>query len=88
MFTGAASHLHFARLALWEFQEKNGRLPKLHDEAEADQVVAIAEEILKKHKEIADAITVEELDKAVVKNYALYATTGMTNLTLVTYFGN
>ncbi len=44
-FTDFNNQLHFARLAIWEFQEKNGALPKLHDESDAKKCVGIAEDV-------------------------------------------
>eukprot|EP01126_Amoeba_proteus_P044059 TRINITY_DN4877_c0_g1_i8.p1 TRINITY_DN4877_c0_g1~~TRINITY_DN4877_c0_g1_i8.p1 ORF type:complete len:871 (+),score=213.01 TRINITY_DN4877_c0_g1_i8:852-3464(+) len=71
---GRSSHLHFARLALWEFQEKNmGQLPKLHNQQDADAVVALAEEKVKQFAGQEGAIGVEGLDKDLVRKVSLYA---------------
>jgi len=81
MFTGRGAQLHFARLALWEFQKRNGSLPKLHDNADAEAVLAIAKEILEKNKQVEGALTVDEIDQDVIKNTALYAVAELPGLT-------
>jgi ubiquitin-activating enzyme E1 len=39
---GKANHLHFARLALWQFQEKHNRFPELHHDGDAEEMYVIA----------------------------------------------
>jgi len=65
--------LHFALLALWEFQAEHGRLPALHNVAEAEACADIAQRILARHKESGDSLVVEEIDRVVVIKTALYA---------------
>jgi hypothetical protein len=51
---GTGNQLHFAFLAMLEFQARKGDLPKLHDAADAQEMVAIANEILAKHKALEE----------------------------------
>eukprot|EP01125_Pyxidicula_operculata_P003291 TRINITY_DN1387_c1_g1_i1.p1 TRINITY_DN1387_c1_g1~~TRINITY_DN1387_c1_g1_i1.p1 ORF type:complete len:1128 (-),score=342.35 TRINITY_DN1387_c1_g1_i1:272-3655(-) len=81
LFGGRGGQLHFARLALWQFQKKHGHLPELHSEKDADELVVIAKEILENHKKVPEAFTVEEIDANVVKKYSLYARTELPGLT-------
>jgi ubiquitin-activating enzyme E1 len=70
------AHLHFAYLALWEYQANhNGALPPLHDHEAAEECVKLAQAILEEHrsKEDDDVLTVEEIDQEVVRKTALYA---------------
>jgi len=72
---GREISLHFARLAIWKFQEDKGRLPGLHDEKDADAVVSIAKEILAKHQKLVEEgkqAVVGELDESVIRKVALY----------------
>jgi ubiquitin-activating enzyme E1 len=77
---GGGNQLHFARLALWEFQERHGgQLPRLHSREDADLCVAIAKEINARHKALAEgpektpAIFVDEIEEDTVRNFALYS---------------
>eukprot|EP01083_Nonionella_stella_P308460 1088245_1 len=85
---GRAEQLHFALLALWEFEKRNGALPRLHSEEDAEQCVAIAKEILVSHlaqPEDAAVLKVEEIDTMVVRQRALYARVELMGFTA--YFG-
>lgn len=44
------SQLHFAYLAMLEFQDRKGHLPQLHHQGDAKEILAIAQEILTAHK--------------------------------------
>lgn len=77
---GRAEQLHFAFLALWEFHKANGRFPELRNEAEATEVVRLANEINNRHKKLNEdangdvvALALDELDEDVVKKVALHA---------------
>jgi ubiquitin-activating enzyme E1 len=75
---GRAEQLHFAFMGLMEFEAKNGRLPTVGDEAEADQVVKFAQEHNAKmmacnKKEDGSAFAMEELDTTVIKLCAIHA---------------
>jgi molybdopterin/thiamine biosynthesis adenylyltransferase len=59
--------LHVAQLALWEFEQRNGRLPAPNDEAEAAAVVDIAKELSGRMRdcvppEFADALCAKTID--------------------------
>jgi ubiquitin-activating enzyme E1 len=71
----AGNQLHVARLALWRFQSKRGALPKIHDAADAQEVVDLAKLILDEHRKLPpySAIVLDDLDEQAVRNYALYA---------------
>lgn len=78
MFGGkgpTGSYLHFAYLAVLEFLERKNELPRLHNKADADEVVAIAKEILAAHKAKPEgtALVVDEINEKIVRNFALYA---------------
>ncbi|CEO94323.1 hypothetical protein PBRA_000108 [Plasmodiophora brassicae] len=70
------AQLHFARLALWRFQSLHGgQLPDIHNVAHADECISLATRILEEHKGLSDgaALVIDEIDKNVVKQSALYA---------------
>eukprot|EP01123_Difflugia_compressa_P008744 TRINITY_DN268_c0_g1_i2.p1 TRINITY_DN268_c0_g1~~TRINITY_DN268_c0_g1_i2.p1 ORF type:complete len:1096 (+),score=241.98 TRINITY_DN268_c0_g1_i2:155-3442(+) len=81
MYMGRGVQLHFARLALWEFDKHNNRLPKLHDKDDAEKLVEYARQIVDAHKEIESAIKNEKLDETLVRNVALYARTELCGIT-------
>lgn len=55
---GKANHLHFARLALWEFQRIHNRLPELHSDADADEMYTIANGLKEKQQALEDGLKV------------------------------
>jgi ubiquitin-activating enzyme E1 len=73
----AGNQLHFARLALWEFQAKHGALPDLHSQAHADECVELAKGLLAEHRAQQEkggaALVVDELCEKTVRRMALYA---------------
>lgn len=71
---GRDAALHLARLAIWKFNESKGRFPALHSEADADEVVKIAESINAENAKLkqGEALVVEGLDLNVVRQIALY----------------
>ena len=73
-----AEQLHISFNALLEFVEKhNGELPKLNNEDEAKELVALAAAIVeatnKSEVEIEDVIKLEKIDEEVVTNVARFA---------------
>lgn len=74
---GRAEHLHFARQALWAFQAKEGRLPKLHDVNDAKAVVEAGKAILAANKAVVEqkgeALLVDAIDEDVLSKAALFA---------------
>ena len=87
MLQHRSENLHFARLALWRFQEAhNGDLPRLHNKEDAEEVVALAEAIHKEHQEKEGAMSIEDgLDKPFITKAALYARAEL--LGLCTFLG-
>jgi len=80
---GREIHLHFARVGLFRFQEEHGRWPHLHDEKDADKVVAAAKAILEHHKKIVaeqGKAIVGDIDEKLIRNVALYARADLTAL--------
>jgi len=81
---GRAEQLHFARLALFEFQAAHGRFPALHSEDDAKTMQGLAESILKRHQESAEskqkAMTVDAIEADVVRFVSLYHATELTAL--------
>eukprot|EP01129_Flabellula_baltica_P006184 TRINITY_DN2289_c0_g1_i3.p1 TRINITY_DN2289_c0_g1~~TRINITY_DN2289_c0_g1_i3.p1 ORF type:complete len:1109 (-),score=332.58 TRINITY_DN2289_c0_g1_i3:35-3334(-) len=71
MYMGYAEQLHFARLALWEFQARNGSLPELHNAEQAQQVIDIAKEIAADNAS-KELISVD-INEDVIRNSSLYA---------------
>jgi len=78
-FLSVGDQLHFAQLALWEFQEQFGQLPALHSASDADKMVEIAKAILEKHKS-TDKFTVESINEDIIKKVSLYARTELSPL--------
>jgi len=76
---GRGEQLHFAFLAIWEFEARHGRHPQVCNEEEAQQVLAFAKEINESHKKMNEgkeepvALALEELDEVVILNAARYA---------------
>jgi ubiquitin-activating enzyme E1 len=54
-YLGRGAQVHFTRLALWEFQKQHNHLPRLHNEEDANGVIAIAKSILAANQEIENA---------------------------------
>jgi ubiquitin-activating enzyme E1 len=75
LVNNTSAHLHFAKLALWEFQKLHNDLPGLHNYEHAAEVVQLAKKLLQKHKTLpsGEALVVEEIDEEVVRKYSLYA---------------
>ena len=71
---GRDAVLHLARFAIWKFNESKGRFPALHSEADADEVVKIAEAINADNAKLkqGEALVVEGMDLNVVRQLALY----------------
>jgi len=82
MYTNGAGQLHFARLAMWRFQELHEALPRLHSTTDADECVALAKAILEEHKKMPEntALVVDAIDERVIRNTALYARTELSGL--------
>ena len=73
-----AEQLHLSFVALLDFAEKhNGDLPKLNNEDDAKELVALAaamvEATKKSEVEIEDIIKLEKIDEEVVANVARFA---------------
>lgn len=79
---GRNEQLHLAHLAIWEFQQKNDRLPGLHSVEDAKTVVDIAKTIAAAHKKQAEdkqeVMVVDEVDEKVIEKVALYWQTELT----------
>ncbi|KAH3766129.1 Ubiquitin activating enzyme [Pelomyxa schiedti] len=75
MYAGRSEQLHFAKLAMWRFQEWHNYLPRLHSLEDANECVFIAKQILEEHKQMPpnSALVVETIDEEVIRNFALYA---------------
>lgn len=74
LMANQGAQLHFAKLGIWEFQERHGGdLPRLHCMIEAKECVEYAIAANEAHKSIPQAITVDEIDVSVVQNAALFA---------------
>jgi len=67
---GRAEQLHFAFLALWEFEARHGRAPRPGDADETQQVLDIANQIREQHAKHEGALQLEEIDGAVVAGVA------------------
>ncbi|RLN66824.1 hypothetical protein BBP00_00001975 [Phytophthora kernoviae] len=77
---GRAEQLHVITWSLMEFEERHGHFPEPHNDADADEVVAIAKKGIQHlsdftregdHKQ--DPLEIEELDEKVARQAALYA---------------
>ncbi|RLN93358.1 hypothetical protein BBJ28_00015538 [Nothophytophthora sp. Chile5] len=77
---GRAEQLHMALWSLMEFEERHGHFPEPHNDANADEVVAIAKKGIQHlsgftregaHKQ--ETMQLEELDEDVIRQTALYA---------------
>jgi len=66
---GRPEHLHIGLNALLAFQEKTGRLPGLNNEQDADEILAIYEDLNKR----PEGVKVDEINKDLVKNIARFA---------------
>lgn len=55
---GKANHLHFARLALWEFQNKHNKLPELHNDGDAEELYTIANGLKEQQQALEDGLKV------------------------------
>jgi ubiquitin-activating enzyme E1 len=55
---GKANHLHFARLALWEFQKKHNKLPELHNDGDAEELYTIANGLKEQQQALEDGLKV------------------------------
>jgi ubiquitin-activating enzyme E1 len=80
LMANQGAQLHIAKLAIWEFQERNGRMPGLHSEDDAQKCVEIANEINDKNKEDG-SFSIDSVDETIVKNAALYSTTELCGFT-------
>ncbi|KAH3732728.1 Ubiquitin activating enzyme [Pelomyxa schiedti] len=82
MYSGRADQLHFAKLALWQFQALHNSLPRLHSVDDANECVALAKQILETHKALPanTAIVVDAIDEDVVRKACLYARTELSGL--------
>ncbi|DAZ99569.1 TPA: hypothetical protein N0F65_001397, partial [Lagenidium giganteum] len=75
---GRAEQLHVAVWALLEFEHKHGRMPAPHNDKEAAEVLAIAQDGVRHLSDVTRQIgkepfKVEELDEKVIKQAALFA---------------
>lgn len=81
---GRECQLHFARAAIFEFQARHNRLPAVHSQTDAQQVVDIAKELLAQHKTKSasdnSVLVVDEIEESVILNTALYAQTELSPL--------
>jgi len=72
---GRSEQLHFAVQAVRQYREENGQLPGIRDATAADTCVKIATGLNEKRQKVSsdEALSVDEVDKDVVKNVALFA---------------
>jgi ubiquitin-activating enzyme E1 len=81
---GRDAQLHFARLALFRFQEERGTWPALHDEKDAKLLVEYGNALLKAHngtgEDVKDSIKVDSIDEKIFHSVSLYARTEITSL--------
>jgi len=87
---GREAHLHIARLAIEQFHQEKGHLPRLHNAEDADAVVAKAKAIVAANKKYVEekkgeAVTVDELDERLVRFIAHYG--AVDNTALAALFG-
>jgi len=80
-FQFAGDHLHFAQLAVWEFQKRTGHIPRLHNKEDATACFEIAKEILENNKKIEGAHVVEQINESIIRNTALYASVELCGIT-------
>jgi ubiquitin-activating enzyme E1 len=80
MFMSGADQIHVARLAMWAFQGKHGHFPRLHNKEDANECVALAKEIVEKHKTIEGAIVVD-VNEDIVRNTVLYSPVELCGIT-------
>eukprot|EP01125_Pyxidicula_operculata_P007734 TRINITY_DN2618_c0_g2_i1.p1 TRINITY_DN2618_c0_g2~~TRINITY_DN2618_c0_g2_i1.p1 ORF type:complete len:1109 (+),score=289.29 TRINITY_DN2618_c0_g2_i1:54-3380(+) len=74
-FGNVAEQLHCARVALWQFQEKHQRLPNLHDDNDASDMISLAKAFLedvKKQENVEHPFVIKEIDEKVVKHLSFY----------------
>jgi len=70
---GRSEQLHIAVQAVQLYQEQNGQLPLVRDDAAAAACVKLAQELNESRKKDAKALSLEEVDADVVKKVALFA---------------
>jgi ubiquitin-activating enzyme E1 len=81
---GRPEELHITLIALYKFYEHNKRLPNLNDVADAEKLVELTVEVNEENKKKMDAegiIKLEEVNKTVAKNVALFANTAISPIT-------
>eukprot|EP00831_Metopus_contortus_P017449 TRINITY_DN1735_c0_g1_i1.p1 TRINITY_DN1735_c0_g1~~TRINITY_DN1735_c0_g1_i1.p1 ORF type:complete len:737 (-),score=115.62 TRINITY_DN1735_c0_g1_i1:992-3202(-) len=81
---GRSNQLHLGLSALFEYYEKNKRLPALNNEEDAKEVVEIAK-VQNENRKKASQFFVESLEEEVIKNMALFAKAQITSVT--SFFG-
>jgi ubiquitin-activating enzyme E1 len=69
---GRPEQLHFANVAIRQFEHKHKALPELLNEEHANEVVALAKELNTANKE-ANGFFVDAIDEDVIKKVSLYA---------------
>eukprot|EP00644_Phytophthora_capsici_P014262 jgi/Phyca11/531982/estExt2_fgenesh1_pg.C_PHYCAscaffold_30148 len=77
---GRAEQLHVISWSLMEFEERHGHYPEPHNDADADEVVAIAKEGIQHLSDFTregahtqEVMKLEELDEKLVREAALYS---------------
>jgi len=82
MFMNRGGQLHIARRAIWEFIDRHGVLPQLHQKADAEECVKIAKEMCEEAKKAGEekALVLEELDEVSIRKAALYARTELVGI--------
>ncbi|CAI5721276.1 unnamed protein product [Peronospora destructor] len=78
---GRAEQLHVIMWSLMEFEERHGHYPRPHNDADADEVVAIAQlgiqhlsNFTREGAHQQEVMQLEELDEKLVRQAALYST--------------
>jgi len=75
---GREGQLHLARLAVEQFHQESGHLPRLHSEEDAKAVLGKAEAILAANKKYVEekkgtAFVVDSVDASIIRKTSLYA---------------
>jgi ubiquitin-activating enzyme E1 len=65
---GRPEHLHIGLSAILEFHNETGRLPKVHDSTDAEQVLKFYETINSTPNTVEGAVKVDEVNKDLVNN--------------------
>lgn len=76
-YTGRGNQLHFALNAMFDFDAKHGRMPALHSQEDAAEMVTIANALNASRKAASDSpsLVADEIDADVITKFSLFCPT-------------